>query len=50
MEILYFSKYFQKYTKYTNLGLALPVSCKWTQVKYKVRSFTPIIAQNENVL
>ena len=41
---------YKKYTKYTNLGLALPVSCKLTYIKYKVRSFTPIIAQNENVL
>ena len=51
MEILYFlANISKKYTKYTNLGLALPLSCKWTLIKYKVRSLTPIFAQNENVL
>ena len=47
MEILFFSKYFQKIHQIHKPGSRTP---GFVQMKYKVRSFTPIIAQNENVL
>ena len=29
-DFIFLANISKKYTKYTNLGLALPVSCKWT--------------------